>query len=60
MTKKKKEYIPVFARGASIPSVWHKVPNKGKKVHKIGKHGAIGWETQDGSICAECGKKIKR
>lgn len=59
MTKKKKEYIPVF--GKIIPD--KKLGNKvvwSKKVHKLGKHGAIGWETQDGSICAECGKKIKR
>lgn len=31
-----------------------------KNKHKIGLHGAIGWVTQQGLICAECGKKIKQ
>ena len=27
--------------------------------HKIGYHGAVGWVTPEGTICAECGKPIK-
>jgi hypothetical protein len=27
--------------------------------HKIGRCGAVVWETKEGSKCAECGKTIK-
>ena len=27
-------------------------------IHKIGEHGAIGFETKDGIVCGECGKKV--
>lgn len=29
-----------------------------KKKHVIGEHGAIGFVTKDGRICAECGEAI--
>ena len=31
---------------------------KKKRIHKIGKHGAVGLLTKQGLICTECGKKI--
>jgi transcription elongation factor Elf1 len=33
--------------------------NMKKPIHKIGEHGAVGWETQQGRICAECNEPIK-
>lgn len=30
-----------------------------KDVHRIGEHGAVGFVTPEGLICAECGKPIK-
>lgn len=30
-----------------------------KNLHKIGEHGAVGFVTKNGRICAECGKKVK-
>ena len=27
-----------------------------KNLHKIGEHGAVGFVTKNGWICAECGK----
>lgn len=32
---------------------------KKKRIHKIGKHGAVGILTQQGLLCAECEKLIK-
>ena len=29
-----------------------------KKIHFIGKHGAITYLTKQGTYCAECGKKV--
>ncbi len=29
-----------------------------KDVHKIGEHGAVGFVTKEGRICAECNEKI--
>lgn len=35
-----------------------KSEDKCDKVHKIGKHGAVGFVTPEGSVCAECNKPI--
>ena len=33
---------------------------KKTKKHEVGKHGAIFFVTQQGDICAECGKKVNK
>lgn len=36
------------------------VPRGGtEEEHRIGEHGAVGWATKDGRVCAECGEKIE-